>query len=112
MGFFINEAWAAKDAAGGPGGSLLSNPILLMVGFFVIFYFILIRPQQKKQKEHRAMVATLAKGDEVITTGGLLGRVTKVNDNYLILEVADGTEMTFQRQAVQTVLPKGTIKSI
>ncbi|GAA5089302.1 MAG: preprotein translocase subunit YajC [Alcaligenaceae bacterium] len=88
-------------------------PIILM---FVILYFLMIRPQMKRQKEHRNMVANLAKGDEVITGGGILGKITKVSDNYITLEVADladkPVEILLQRQAVSSVLPKGTIKSL
>ncbi|MFA5597243.1 MAG: preprotein translocase subunit YajC [Pusillimonas sp.] len=88
-------------------------PIILM---FVILYFLMIRPQMKRQKEHRNMVANLAKGDEVITTGGMLGKVTKVTDSYITVEVSDladkPVEVIFQRTAVSAVLPKGTIKSL
>ncbi len=114
MGLFISEAWAAGEAGGAAGqaGGLFSNPIVFLILFFAIFYFILIRPQQKKQKEHRALVSGLAKGDEIITSGGLVGRVTAVSDNYITMEIADGVEMKLQRSAVQTVLPKGTIKTL
>lgn len=97
------------------GQSTLMNmlPIILM---FVILYFLMIRPQMKRQKEHRNLVANLAKGDEVITGGGILGKISKVSDNYVTLEVADladkPVEMLVQRQAVSTVLPKGTIKTL
>ncbi|HYD79632.1 MAG TPA: preprotein translocase subunit YajC [Paucimonas sp.] len=84
-------------------------PIILM---FVILYFLMIRPQMKRQKEHKAMVDALGKGDEVITAGGVLGRVTKVTDAYVTLEVADNTEVVVQKAAVTTLLPKGTIKSL
>lgn len=97
------------------GQSTLMNmlPIILM---FVILYFLMIRPQMKRQKEHRNLVANLAKGDEVITGGGILGKISKVSDNYITLEVADladkPVEMLVQRQAVSSVLPKGTIKTL
>lgn len=88
-------------------------PIILM---FVVLYFLMIRPQMKRQKEHRNLVANLAKGDEVITSGGILGKITKVNDNYIGIEVSDlaekPVEILLQRQAVSSVLPKGTIKSL
>jgi len=88
--------------------SLLSMlPLVLM---FVVLYFVMIRPQMKKQKEHRAMVDALAKGDEVVTAGGVLGKVARLGDAYLGLEVANGVEMQVQRSAVVQVLPKGTIK--
>lgn len=82
-------------------------PLVLM---FVVLYFVMIRPQMKKQKEHRAMVDALAKGDEVVTAGGLLGRVSKMGDNFIGIEIANGVEIQVQRSAVTQVLPKGTIK--
>lgn len=82
-------------------------PLVLM---FVVLYFVMIRPQMKKQKEHRAMVEALAKGDEVVTAGGLLGRVSKMGDNYIGVEIANGVEIQVQRSAVVQVLPKGTMK--
>ena len=88
--------------------SLMSMlPLVLM---FVVLYFVMIRPQMKKQKEHRAMIDALAKGDEVVTGGGLLGRVSKLGDNYIGLEVSGGVEVQVQRSAVIQVLPKGTFK--
>jgi len=82
-------------------------PLILM---FVVLYFVMIRPQMKKQKEHRAMIDALAKGDEVVTTGGLLGKVTKLGDGFVSLEIANGVEVQLQRSAVVQVLPKGTVK--
>ena len=88
--------------------SLMSMlPLVLM---FVVLYFVMIRPQMKKQKEHRAMVEALAKGDEVVTSGGVLGKVSKLGDSYLGVEIANGVEIQVQRGAVVQVLPKGTIK--
>jgi len=88
--------------------SLMSMlPLVLM---FVVLYFVMIRPQMKKHKEHRIMVEALAKGDEVVTTGGVLGKVSKLGDNYLGVEIANGVEVQVQRGAVIQVLPKGTIK--
>jgi len=88
--------------------SLMSMlPLVLM---FVVLYFVMIRPQMKKQKEHRAMVEALAKGDEVVTTGGMLAKVTKLGDSYLSVEIANGVEVQVQRGAVTQVLPKGTVK--
>ncbi len=109
MNFLISEAWADAPAAAPAGGGMSS--LLLMGGMFVVFYFLLIRPQQKRAKEHKALVAALAKGDEIVTSGGTLGRVTDLNDNYVTVEISDGVTMKVQRSAVQTVLPKGTIKS-
>lgn len=88
--------------------SLMSMlPLVLM---FVVLYFVMIRPQMKRQKEHRAMIDALAKGDEVATAGGLIGKVTKLGDSYLGVEVASGVEIQLQRSAVVQVLPKGTVK--
>ncbi|MDF3036315.1 MAG: yajC [Paucimonas sp.] len=108
---FISTAYAQTAAApAGPESGFLSFlPIILM---FVVLYFLMIRPQMKRQKEQKAMVDALGKGDEVITAGGILGKVTKVTDAYVTLEVADGTEMLVQKAAVTTLLPKGTIKSL
>ena len=108
---FISSAFAqtAPAAAGGDmQSSMLSMlPLVLM---FVVLYFVMIRPQMKKQKEHRAMVDALAKGDEVVTAGGVLGKVSRIGDSYLGVEVASGVEVQIQRTAVVQVLPKGTIK--
>ena len=82
-------------------------PLVLM---FVALYFIMIRPQMKRQKEHRAMIEALAKGDEVVTAGGLLGRVADLNEQFLFVEVASGVKLQLQRQAITQVLPKGTVK--
>jgi preprotein translocase subunit YajC len=88
--------------------SLMSMlPLLLMFG---VLYFVMIRPQMKKQKEHKAMIDALAKGDEVITAGGLLGKVSKIGEGYLGVEIASGVEVQMQRSAVVQVLPKGTVK--
>ena len=108
----ISNAYA--QAPGGAEGQLLGFlPIILM---FVVLYFLMIRPQMKRAKEHRTMLEALQKGDEVITAGGMVGKVTKVGEGYVTVEVAQQggqpVEMQFQKQAVQTVLPKGTIKSI
>ena len=108
---FISSAFAQTAPAAAEGGlqsSLMSMlPIVLM---FVVLYFIMIRPQMKKQKEHRAMVEALAKGDEVVTAGGILGRVSTLGDNFIGVELASGVEVQLQRQAVVQVLPKGTMK--
>jgi preprotein translocase subunit YajC len=113
---FISEAFAQAapppsagadgplGALGGLGGML---PLVLM---FVVLYFIMIRPQMKRQKEHKAMIEALAKGDEVVTSGGVLGKVSKMGDTFVGLEVADGVEIQIQRSAVVQVMPKGTVK--
>ena len=99
---------AAADAGGGMMSSLTSMlPLVLM---FVVLYFVMIRPQMKKQKEHRAMIDALAKGDEVATAGGLLGKVTQLSEGYMSLEISSGVEVQVQRSAVVQVLPKGTVK--
>jgi preprotein translocase subunit YajC len=105
----VSEAWA--QAAGGTGGGGFES-ILLIVAMFAVLYFLMIRPQMKRAKEHRAMVDALQKGDEVITAGGILGRISKVSEAYLSLEIANNIEIQVQRTAVQTVLPKGTLKNI
>ncbi len=101
------------QAAGGENALMGMLPIILM---FVILYFLMIRPQMKKQKEHRNMVTALSKGDEVITSGGIVGKVTDVKENYITVEIAnDGgraVEVTMQKASVQTLLPKGTIKAL
>jgi preprotein translocase subunit YajC len=107
---FISSAFAqtAPTAGGDLQSTLMSMlPLALM---FVVLYFVMIRPQMKKQKEHAAMIAALAKGDEVITGGGLLGKVSKMGDTFIGLEVSPGVEIQVQRSAVIQVLPKGSIK--
>ncbi|RQO53633.1 preprotein translocase subunit YajC [Paucibacter sp. KBW04] len=106
---FISNAFAQAAAApGGAESSLLSMlPLVLM---FVVLYFVMIRPQMKRQKEHKAMIEAIVKGDEVVTSGGLLGKISKVGESYLTLEVAAGVELQVQRGAIVQVLPKGTVK--
>jgi len=107
---FISNAYAqAAPAAGAEGGLMSFLPIILM---FVVLYFLMIRPQMKRQKEQKAMMDALTKGDEVVTAGGILGKVTKVTDAYVTVEISDGTEVVVQKVAVATLLPKGTIKSL
>lgn len=108
MNFFISDALAA--APEGQADTLMG--LLPLVFIFVVFYFLLIRPQSKKAKEHKQLVSALAKGDEVITNGGLLGKVTRVGDNFIGLELADGVTINLQRNAVANVMPKGTIKAL
>jgi preprotein translocase subunit YajC len=109
MSFFINDA-LAQGADGQSAGALeLILPLLLM---FSIFYFLLIRPQQKKAKEHKNMVTALGKGDEIITNGGLLAKVTDIDDNFLTCQISNNVEVKIQRHAVASVLPKGTIKNL
>ena len=108
MNFFISDALAAA-----PEGQ--ANPItslLPLVFIFVVFYFLLIRPQSKKAKAHKQMVETLAKGDEIVTNGGLLGKLSKVGDNFVEVELAEGMTVKLQRNAIANVMPKGTIKGL
>lgn len=104
----ISNAFAQAAAPASTEGSLLS--FLPLVAMFVVLYFIMIRPQMKRQKEHKAMIEALAKGDEVATAGGLLGKVSKLGDSTLHIELAQGVEVQLQRSAVVQVLPKGTLK--
>jgi preprotein translocase subunit YajC len=107
---FISNAYAQAAAPAGAAGGLMSFlPIILM---FVVLYFLMIRPQMKRQKEQKAMIDGLAKGDEIVTAGGVVGRVTKVSDGYVTMEVAEGTEIVMQKAAVTLLLPKGTIKAL
>ncbi len=106
---FISSAYAqTAPAAGGTESTLFS--LLPLVLMFVVLYFIMIRPQMKKQKEHKAMIEAVTKGDEVVIAGGVLGRVAKLGESYLHVEVANGVELQVQRSAVVQVLPKGTFK--
>jgi preprotein translocase subunit YajC len=109
---FISNAYAQAPAAADGGSSMFGGlqQMLPLVLMFVVLYFIMIRPQQKRAKEHKAMIDMLGKGDEVVTSGGLLGKVTKVGDTYLSIEIAGGVEAQCQRSSVVQVLPKGTIK--
>lgn len=105
----ISNAYA-QAAGGDPSGGLMGLlPLILM---FVVLWFLMIRPQMKRAKEHKAMVKALAKGDEVVTGGGIAGRVTEVGDSFVQLEIANNTVVAVQKQAVATVLPKGTLKSL
>ena len=105
---FISNAYAQTAPAAGGAESLLSfAPLVLM---FVVLYFIMIRPQMKKQKEHKAMIEALAKGDEVVIAGGVIGRIAKIGESFVHVEVANGVELQVQRPSIIQVLPKGTFK--
>jgi preprotein translocase subunit YajC len=108
---FISSAFA-QTAPAATGGDMQSSlmSMLPLVLMFAVLYFLMIRPQMKKQKEHRAMIDALAKGDEVVTVGGVLGKVSKIDDGFVGLEVASGVELQVQRASVVQVLPKGSIK--
>ena len=106
----ISLAHAQTAGAADPTGGFMQ--LLPMILMFVVLWFLMIRPQMKKAKEHKALLAALQKGDEVVTGGGLVGKVTKVDDNYVKVEIAEGTEVVVQKPAVAIVLPKGTLKSL
>lgn len=108
MSFFISDAMAQDAATAQQGDPIMGFIPLILI--FVLFYFLLIRPQAKRAKEHKQMVAALSKGDEVVTNGGLLGRVIDLDENFITVEIADGVNVKMQRQAVMTLLPKGTVK--
>jgi preprotein translocase subunit YajC len=109
MDFLIPSAWAqAAPAAQQPS---LMSPLIMMLLFFAIFYFIAIRPQMKRAKEHRTMLSALAKGDEVVAAGGILGRVEDLGESFITVEIADGVSIKVQRGAIVAVLPRGTLKS-
>lgn len=114
MSFFIAEAMAEGAPVAGPGGQ---GPdaiaqIVMLLGFVAIFYFILWRPQAKRTKEHKALISNLNKGDEVVTSGGIVGKVTRLADEFVVIQVSDSLELKFQRGAIAASLPKGTIKAI
>jgi preprotein translocase subunit YajC len=107
---FISEAFAQAAPAAPAGGESSLITMLPLVLMFVVLYFVMIRPQMKRQKEHKAMIEAIAKGDEVVTAGGVLGKVSRMGDSYLHVEIATGVEIQVQRTAVVQVLPKGTYK--
>ncbi|MES2664415.1 MAG: preprotein translocase subunit YajC [Pseudomonadota bacterium] len=109
--FLISPAYAETAAATPPAGAAWIQ-LVMMAGLFLIFYFLLIRPQNKQRREHRALIENLTKGDEVVLGGGLLGRITQVDDQYANLEIAQNVEVRVQKSAVISALPKGTLKSI
>jgi preprotein translocase subunit YajC len=106
LDFFIASAYA-QDAAQ-PGGLMSFLPLIII---FIIFYFLLIRPQMKRAKEHKKLVSELANGDEIVTNGGLLGKITKVGESFVTVELTDNVKVKLQKHAVASVMPKGTIKS-
>ncbi len=109
MNSLIPTAWAAAGAPASTGGQLA--PLLIMGAFIVVFYFLLIRPQQKKAKEHQSLISKLGAGDEIVTSGGLLGRITDVSEHFITLEVAEGVRVKVQKGQVNALMPKGTLKS-
>lgn len=111
MSLFVSEAWAeAAPQQVAPTADW--SFFIMMIGLFVLMYFMIIRPQRKRQKEHDTLMTSLAKGDEVVLTSGLLGKITKIDGEYLVLNTGNNIELKFQKQAVNAVLPKGTIKAV
>ncbi len=110
MSFSVPPLMAAAPAAPGEPNPMIT--IAMFAGLFLFMYLIVIRPQRKRQKEHRTLIAALSKGNEIVTNSGILGKITKIDDNFVVLEVSDKVELKFQRAAVHAVLPKGTIKAI
>ena len=110
MSFFISDALAEGGLIAGQPEIL--SQLMVFGGIFLIFYFLFIRPQNKKLKEHKEMTENLAKGDEVVTSGGILGRVSKLHENFVSIEIATEIQVHIQRQAISSVMPKGTIKAI
>jgi preprotein translocase subunit YajC len=106
---WISNAWAQAGGSAAGGGL---QSMLLIVLMFVVLYFLMIRPQMKRAKEHKSMIDALQKGDEVVTSGGVLGRISRLNENYVTLEIAKAVEIQVQRGSVQVLLPKGTLKNI
>jgi preprotein translocase subunit YajC len=111
MDFLINSANAQATGAAGGAPSIFSTQLLLPILLLVVFYFLLIRPQSKRAKEQREMLSKVAVGDEIATTGGILGKVTEVGEQFLSVEIADGVNIKLQKFQVAQVLPKGTVKS-
>ncbi|MEX0941380.1 MAG: preprotein translocase subunit YajC [Pseudomonadales bacterium] len=109
---FLIPAAQAADAGAPSGGGLPGLDIFIIVAFALVFYFIVWRPQSKRAKEHRELVASISKGDEIVTNGGVIGKVNRVEDQYLVVEIAPNVEMRLQKGAVAAALPKGTIKQI
>ncbi len=107
LDFFINNAWAAPEPQ--PGGLMSFLPLIIL---FAVFYFMLIRPQLKQAKQHKQLVSGLGKGDEIVTNGGLLGKIKEVGDNFIVVEIAKETDVKIQKQSVAAVMPKGTIKTL
>jgi len=108
MNFLISDAHAQASVPGGDGGM----SIIFLIGMFVIMYFFLIRPQVKRQKEHKAMVGGLKKGDEIQTSGGMMGKITEIGDNFMKVEIADNVVVTVRKASVEAIMPKGSLKEM
>ena len=111
MSFFISDALAAAGTTASPQADGTFS-LIMIAAIFVLFYFMLIRPQNRKAKEHRELINSLKKGDEIITSGGMLGKVISLDDQYIKVSLAEGVEINLQRGAISAVLPKGTLKSL
>jgi preprotein translocase subunit YajC len=111
MNLLVSNAYAQTPGGGGLGGSGIGPNVIILVVFVAVFYFLLIRPQQKRMKDQQAMLSRLSSGDEVVTSGGILGRITEVNDTFLTLEIADGVRIKVQKSQISQLMPKGTLKS-
>lgn len=109
MSFFISDALAEAPAAS-QSDTLMG--LLFPIGLVAILYFFMIRPQMKRQKEHKSLIGALAKGDEIVSSGGIVGKITDIGDNFVVIEVAEGVEVKIRRQAVESVLPKGSLKEL
>ena len=109
MSLLVSDAYAQSAGGGLSGGGM--GQIVILVVFVGVFYFLLIRPQQKRMKDQQAMLSRLASGDEVVTTGGILGRIVEVNDTFVTLEIADGVRIKVQKTQITQLMPKGTLKS-
>ncbi|KTC99399.1 preprotein translocase subunit YajC [Legionella erythra] len=112
MSFFISDAMAAATSAAPANQSESAFSLIMIVAIFVLFYFMLIRPQNKRAREHREMVTALKKGDEIVTSGGIVAKVVSLDEQFIKASIAEGVEISIQRNAVSNVLPKGTIKSL
>ncbi len=108
MNWFDTAAHAAEGGSSGPG----SMDLLLLVGFVAIFYFLLWRPQAKRRKDHQTLMTSLDKGDEVVTSGGIVGQITRIGDDFISLKVAENIELRVQKSSIGATLPKGTLKSL
>ena len=110
MSFFISDVMAASPVAGAQTDGTFS--LIMVAAIFVLFYFMLIRPQNKRAKDHRQLVSKIQKGDEIVTSGGIMAKVSSVDDSFIKVIIAEGIEICLQRNSVTTVLPKGTLKSL
>lgn len=113
MNFFISSAYAqaaSGGSTGGEAGGMISW--VFLIGFMVIFYFLILRPQQKRNKDHKSLLGNLQKGDEVVTSGGIVGKVAKVTDEFVVLSITDDVQLKFQKAAIIATLPKGTLKAL